>query len=239
MGVIIFNGLSSDDFGIKVWQAPSYTMPERDYETIHVEGRNGDIVLDKGSYKNANRSYVVSFGKRDKEDFTLLANRLSEWLHSCSGYARLEDSYEPEYYRLAIYKEANEVVNAYHQAGQATIIFNCKPQRFLKDGDKIIRFEKTGFIDNPTFFESRPIINVFGNGNGELCVGEYTVNLNNIDGFITIDSDIMDAYKDTKNCNSQIKLNGGNFPRLIPGRTYITFSGGITAVEVRPKWWTI
>lgn len=238
MGRIIFNGLSSEDYGIKVWQPPSYTIPERDYEIVHVPGRDGDIVLDKGSYKNTVRSYVVSFGEPDKENFVSLANGLSEWLHSCSGYARLEDSYEPEYYRLALYYETIDIVNAYNKAGQVTIKFNCKPQRFLKIGDNVIGFTSNGYLTNPTFFDSRPIIKIYCNGDGSVQIGEYVIVLKDIDEYIVIDSELMDAYKGTVNCNSKIELNG-NFPRLIKGRNDISFSGGITSVEVRPKWWTI
>lgn len=238
MGIIIFNGLSSADYGIKVWQAPTYSIPERDYETVHVPGRDGDLLLDKDSYKNTIRSYIVSFGRQNKKDFTILANGLSEWLHSCSGYARLEDSYEPEYYRIAAYQETNEIVNVYQQAGQTTIKFNCKPQRFLKSGDEKITFNQAGYLNNPTFFKSRPIIKVYGNGNGVLTVGEYIVTITSIVDYIVIDSELMDAYKGTENCNSKITLNG-NFPRLVNGRNSISFSGGITSVEVQPKWWTI
>lgn len=238
MGIIVFNGLSSADYGIKVWQPPVYSIPERDYETIHVPGRDGDLLLDKGSYKNVTRSYVVSFGKSDKRDFTLLASGLSAWLHSCSGYARLEDSYEPDYYRMAAYDESTDITNAYHQAGQTTIKFNCKPQRFLKTGDNVIRFDRAGYLDNPTFFDARPVIKVYGNGDGVLRVGEYAVTVKSVDEFVVIDSELMDAYKNTINCNSKIVLNG-DFPRLMKGRNEISFSGGITALEVKSKWWTI
>ena len=238
MGLIIFNGLSSADYGIKVWQPPTYTIPERDYDMIHILGRDGDIALDKGSFKNTTRNYVVSFGRIDKENYTELANGLSEWLHSCNGYARLEDSYEPEYYRLAMFKDSLDITNAYHKAGQATIRFNCKPQRYLKSGDNIVKFDKSGYLDNPTYFNARPIIKVFGCGDGVLQVGEYTVTLKSIDEFIVIDSELMDAYKGEHNCNSQVELNG-NFPRLTNGRNNISFSGGITSLEVQPKWWTI
>lgn len=239
MGVIIFNGLSSADYGIQVWQPPTYTIPERDYDTIHIPGRDGDLVLDKHSYKNTTRKYVVSFGSIDKENYTELANGLSEWLHSCSGYARLEDSYEPEYYRLAMYRESLDIMNAYHKAGQATITFNCKPQRYLKSGERVIKFTESGRLDNPTSFASRPIIKVYGNGDGVLNIGGYTVTISSIEDYIVIDSELMDAYKDNANCNSRIVLNNKNFPRLTKGRNDISFTGAITAVEVQPKWWTI
>ena len=216
MGIIICNGQSSADYGIKVWPIICIFI----------------IIIE------TTRTYVVSFGRDDKKDFTAMANKLVEWLHSCSGYARLEDSYEPDFYRLAMYKDSNDITNVYHQAGQVTLRFNCKPQRFLKSGDNVIRFNGFGRLENPTNFEARPIIKVYGSGDGVLKIGEYTVTIKSIDGFIVIDSELMDAYKDGRNCNSQIELNG-NFPRLTKGRNAISFSGGITSLEVQPKWWTI
>lgn len=245
MGVIVYNGLSSKDFGLEVWQPPDYQIPERDYETIHVPGRDGDLVIDKESYKNTSRSYVVSFGEREKKRFTSLANKLAEWLHSASGYARLEDSYEPEYYRLALYQKQIGVTNIYEKAGYATIEFNCKPQRFLKSGERTIKFaqhsETTnhGYLKNPTGFDSRPIIKVFGTNPGNLTVGKQTIEITSINDYVVIDCELMEVYKEQTNCNSKIKLNGNGFPKLIPGLNKISFSGGITSVEVIPKWWTI
>ena len=46
MGVIVFNGISSKDVGIEVETFPEYTIPEREYEAIHVPGRNGDVIID-------------------------------------------------------------------------------------------------------------------------------------------------------------------------------------------------
>ena len=59
MGVIIYNGISSEEFAIQVEHPPGYETPEKDYEVTHIPGRNGDIYVDKGSYKNASRSYDI------------------------------------------------------------------------------------------------------------------------------------------------------------------------------------
>ena len=266
MGVIIFNGLSSKDRGIEVWQPPSYQVPQKDYDTIHIPGRDGDLLIDKESYKNVPRSYVVSFAKEGRRDFTILANSLAEWLNSASGYARLEDSYEPEYYRMACFQKTIEIANAYQIAGSATIEFTCKPQRFLKIGDKPITFirskqsiedsnnqlildasgnniegfvETQKFLNNPTRHASLPIIKIYGSGTGEIQIGNTTITLLSLSGYLTIDSDIMEVYKDEENCNSKIKFSSNAFPKLYPGLNDISFSGGVTHVEVIPKWWTI
>lgn len=240
MGVIIFNGNSSLDYGIQVEQPPEYQTPAKDYDIIHVPGKNGDVVIDKGSYKNVSRNYKISSGYLDSE-FTPLANRISEWLHSASGYARLEDSYEPEYYRLAMYDEAGMIENLLGQAGRATISFNCKPQRFLKAGDDIFLCSSASILLNPTGFDSLPIvkINFTGKGGGVISIGGYTAVISNgVTTSMTINSEIQDVYDNTTNLNSKINLIKG-FPKLTPGENEISFSGNIASVEVIPKWWTL
>ena len=137
MGIIMFNGASSKDYGIEVEHPPKYNYPERDYTIVHVPGRNGDLVLDSESYQNVERVYELAIGEYHG-DFTVLANRLSTWLHSARTYARLEDSYEPEYYRMALYQEGTSIENFFHQGGRVEVTFNCKPQRFLKEGEKAV-----------------------------------------------------------------------------------------------------
>lgn len=237
MGIVIFNSVSSEDYGIQVEHPPEYQTPARDYEVIHIPGRNGDMVIDNGSYQNVNRSYQIAIGDL-KKDFTSMANMISEWLNSASGYSRLEDSYEPEYYRMAMFHDEVAIENILQHAGRTTVHFNCKPQRFLKSGESSRRISNPSTLFNPTGFRSLPCITVFGSGNGVLGIGSYTINISNISGAIVLDSDIQDAYHGTVNRNSDIVLSNG-FPELLPGENSITWSGGISYLEVIPRWWTL
>lgn len=237
MGVVMFNGLSSQDYGILVEHPPAYRMPARDYEVIHIPGRNGDLVIDSGSYQNVDRTYQIAFGDLQK-DFSDMANAVSEWLHSASGYARLEDSYEPEYYRMAMYQDESEMENIMCHAGRVEISFNCKPQRFLKSGEETLRFAQNGILRNPTSFPSLPCITVYGSGSGTLDIGGYAVGISNINGFLVLDSRIQDAYKGNVNRNPDVTLGNG-FPEFAPGENRIALSGGVTYVEVVPRWWTV
>ncbi len=238
MGIIVYNGISSQDYGIQVEHPPEYAYPARDYEIQHVPGRNGDIVLDKGSYQNVERVYDIAFGSYEQE-FTTMANKVSEWLHLPSGYARLEDSYETEYYRMAVYEESGSLENLYSRAGRTTIKFNCKPQRFLKLGDQTTKFTKNGILENPTGFEALPVITIKGGTGGAfLSIGKYAIYISEINSSIIIDSEIQDVYNGTENRNSYVTLSDG-FPRLLPGKNEISFEGSITSVEIIPKWWTL
>ena len=234
MGVIIFNNKSSADCRIQVAHPPGYTYPERDYTITHIPGRNGDIIQDNGCYKNVERTYEVSFDAPN-EDFATYANVVSAWLHSTTGYARLEDSYEPNYYRVATYQESNIFENLYNKAGTATIVFECKPQRFLKTGDNTITIQNSLTIMNPTGFEAYPLFKVTGTS-GVLTVNGNSITFSSIDGFVMLDCELQDAYKENINKNSTIS---GTFPVLKPGSNTIRWTGGISSVTMKPRWWTI
>lgn len=237
MGEIIYNGRSSKDIGLEVETFPEYTSPKRTYEKVHIPGRNGDLVIDSGCWENTTRSYEVSVGSLER-DYYRMTKDISEWLRSSYTYARLEDSYEPEYYRLGVFLEEFSLSNLFNQGGKGTISFDCKPQRFLKIGDEIVKITKQTKIQNPTGFSSLPIIHVYGTGSGALVVGTYHVDITDIGSHLILDSELQDAYLDTVNKNSVIKIPDG-FPKLDVGSTTIGFSGGIDRVEVIPKWFTL
>ena len=234
MGVIMFNNKSSADCRIQVAHPPGYAYPERDYTVTHIPGRNGDIIQDNGCYKNVERTYEVSFDVPN-EDFATYANAVSAWLHSTTGYARLEDSYEPNYYRMATYQESNIFENLYNQAGTATIVFECKPQRFLKTGDNTIAIQNSLTIMNPTGFEAYPLFKVTGTS-GVLTVNGNSITFSSIDDFVMLDCELQDAYKENINKNSTIS---GTFPVLKTGSNTISWTGNISSVTMKPRWWTI
>lgn len=238
MGELIYNGKSSRAIGLEVETYPNYFVPRRSYEKIKVPGRNGDLLIDNGSWENGKRTYEVSIGSFTRHYYDM-AIAVSTWLHSSNAtYSRLEDSYEPDYYRLAAYLNDFDLSNLFNHGGRATLEFDCKPQRFLKTGDTKISFSKSSSILNPTGFPSLPIITVYGTGTGTLKVGDCSVTILNIKNQIIVDSEIQDAYLNDTNRNSEIETPNG-FPKLNPGLTKIEFSGGITKVDVVPKWFTL
>lgn len=241
MGIIVYNGISSEEFGILVEHPPGYSFPERDVTIAHVPGRNGDIIFDNGSYMNVEREYELAVPAL-KERFDVMANKLVEWLHSANTYAKLEDSYEPEYFVKAMYIEDGSIKalfqNNMRGAGRITVKFNCKPQRFLKSG--VEPYEITAnntYLRNPTGFSAAPIIEVIGTGAGFIYINENTVEITNINGTTTINSEIMDCYSGTLNWNDKVKMSG--FPLLKPQDNKISFAGGVKSLKVIPNWWTL
>ena len=237
MGVIFFNGVSSEELGIVVEHPPNYEIAKRRYETIQVPGRNSDIIIDKNCFDNVDRTYAIAIGQ-EGGDFTVFASRMADWLSSGSGYCRLEDTYEPDYYKMAVMSDPGEVINILQQAGRTTVTFNRRPERFLKMGEHYVTVNNGSVLTNPTKYTAKPIIEVSGSGRGSITVGRRTIEIKNIKDPITIDSELQEAYSDGVNQNSNIIAPDG-LPILEAGENVISYSGGITNVIISPRWWTI
>ena len=241
MGLVIFNNRSSKDYYAEIESPPWYKTPARDYELTHVPGRNGDLLYDQGSYQNLDVTYTMSVVPPEGYTYAETMLKFQSWLHSGSGYCRLEDSYDPEHYRLACFKDESEIDNYFEKAGRVNVTFHCKPGRFLKDGEEpILMDEATKVIINKTEQNARPFFMIAGSGTGEFTVNNYTVTISEIENGMIIDCDLMDCYKDNTNLNNRVSISPvDDFPVFIPGRNVMTFSGGIEALVIIPRWWSL
>ncbi len=188
MGVITFNGITSTSVGVQVAHPPMYVYPEKDSEAVHVPGRNGDIIIDKDSYKNVPREYELTVYDVDHPDWTYSERmvKLSNWLHSATGYAKLSDTYDAGYFRKARYVEqAEEFENYINQGGVGKITFDCRPERFLDSGETLVTINKassettTHQLRNPTQYWSRPYFKLYGTTGSGSSAGTLTGTLRN------------------------------------------------------------
>jgi phage-related protein len=234
-GKIFFGGKYSDDFGIYVEEPPSYIWPEHSYDHHKVNGKHGDVLTDFDRFENVTKKYKIS--AYDGSDFYTVARKVSDWLHHgfADGYMRLEDSYEPDCYMLAVYEESNTLENQLGKAGRCEITFNCKPQRFLISGDRKVDIRQSGLtITNPTNYPSSPLIKFYGAGTIHVNGVEIVV-YNNFNG-ITFDAETYNAVDSVGN-NMNAYIYTLNPVRLSPGVNTITFDGDIYDLSIVPRWW--
>ena len=162
MGDVTFNGISASSLGLVVQSFPDEYYPERDVEVTHIPGRNGDIIIDKGSYKNDERVYSFACAFNGTRTFNSVARSVIEWLHSAKGgYAILSDTYSPDVYRMAMFNESGSIVNGYDQGTGFQISFTCKPQKYVAaENPTIIQDTNQRTITNDTQNIARPLIQV-------------------------------------------------------------------------------
>lgn len=236
IGAILYNGISSEDVGLRVEHHPRRIIPAKKREVVTVPGRNGDLVFEQDAYENYVQPYDVWVNPACKDYYAVL-RQVTGWLCAHKSYVRLEDEYDNETFRLAYYVGGDEFDNRLLLTGKGTLRFSCKPQRWLTIGEQLLEPELGESLLNPTAFDALPYIKVYGAGAGELSVGETTCVLNDIDEYIELDSDLQNAYKGLENKNNTVNIP--TFPKLVPGANVITWTGGITSVEIIPRWWTI
>jgi phage-related protein len=232
---LIFNGIELSRFCATISGSKSFSGPERDMEFEHVGGRNGDLTIDHGGYLNVETTYHVGIKKPVVQNM----NALKRILLPNKGYKRLEDSWSPDEFRLAVYKGPFiPDVKVRLLISELDLTFNCKPQRFLKAGELPVEYETTGSsIYNQYDEAALPLVRVYGTG--YLSIGGETIQIREADEYTDIDCELMDAYKGSTNCNGKIQCSSGEFYHLDPGNNGIEWTGDITRVIITPRWWIV
>jgi len=235
-GLIVYGGESSADFGMVVAEPPVFERAVRKQTIYKIPGRNGAVIIQQDAWEDVGRSYKVWLAKDPQLDLVDQINALEAWLNSSAGYKRLEDNFEPNTFRLAYYSGGDGFTNEIMQAGQATLRFTCRAERFLKSGEQEIDLLSASQIYNPTKFASKPLIHLEGSGAVTLSIGGKTITATLTD-YINIDCETMNAYRTpTENKNSSI---GGTFPTIEPGENSIGTTGTITKATIVPRFFTI
>ena len=174
-----FDNVSSRTYGVYITGEAVYNAPERDVEMISIPGRNGAFALDKGRFENIEVSYPAGIFADNETDFAEAISDFRNFLCSRNGYVRLTDEYNPNEYRMAIYKSGLEVSPAQLKAGEFEIVFDCKPQRYLTSGEEAVSVSDGDTITNPTRFESSPILEV--EGYGSIGINGETITIEDVD----------------------------------------------------------
>ncbi len=234
-----FNGVDSSAHGLYISGNQTFNSAEKDYTKVSVPGRSGDLLLFNNRYKNVNLNYdVVLFDDSETEaGYRQRAAEIRSWLLSADGYCRLEDTYHPDEFRMASFDGPIDLDTMLLIAGTTTLTFDCKPQRWLKSGENTTTYNSSGTITNPTMFVAKPLIRVYGYG--ELYIGTSHLTISEFSPYIDLDCEIMDCYNGTDNCNDKVIIQNYKWPELKPGQTSISFTTGITKIEIKPRWWTL
>lgn len=129
---LIFGGVNSADYGVWLTGSGTFSAPERDVEFVAVPGRNGELVVDNGRWRNIEVAYPANIPR----DFDQRMTEFRSAMCRQRGYQRLEDTYHLDEYRLGAFVMGLEPETIpLNRGGDFNLVFNCKPQRFLKSGE--------------------------------------------------------------------------------------------------------
>jgi len=215
----IFNNISSVNY-LMVNKLPNIIKAEKDIEKIEIQGRDGFLTQDYGSYKGTIKTVECTIF--DLNDIGFICN----WL---DGNSDVIFSNEPnKIYKATIINQIpfSKIAVQFHSF---IIQFDCQPHKYSAINNLITLATSPATIVNTGTAPSNPIIKVFGSDTINLTINSKTIVLTNVVDYVTIDSDLMDCYKDTVLKNN---FMSGDLPQLIVGNNTFSWSGTVTKIEV-------
>lgn len=229
MFYIGFNNKTTKDLGISVVKRPNIPIPERNVISKDIPGRNGSVTIDYKTYKDIIISVSLNF--ISKENFNAKVLNISEWLLDIKDN-KLIFSDNPDFYYKVKKIEFKNIERSLKKLGRFTVSFVCDPFKYCCDNNEI-DITKTVDIISPAFvYESNPIITIFGNGNLEITINNKKIQLENVEEYITIDSELKECYKNSSNLNYKMI---GEFPKFIRGKNNIDL-GNSNKIKIQQNW---
>jgi len=257
-GFFIFNGVNSRDHGIVIESYPQSCHAPRRGTLYEIAGRNGSGVDEDGTYGTYTQPYNINIREGLARRADLRSSDLAQWLTGEPGFLRLEDSFEPEYYRLARYAGPLNIDQIMGRWGRAQIEFECQPERYLVKGERPVDLLIYDTQTNPTGQTAFPLLRIAGSGtttvtvtNNGVTLCAFSVNLGT-GRTVEMDSETYTALitagqqsDNGYNASGLISWTAGPsdyhlFPELRKGTTVFSKSGGtVTTFELIPRWWTL
>ena len=228
------DGVDARSVGIHLQSPIAFSEAVPIVEAQTIPGRNGDLILETGSYENRGASVSCFCLQKDVEKAISSAGR---FLMGKKGYRRLETSDDPDHYWMARIENSPQIAMRLRTLAPFEIGFDCKPQRFVKAGENAVVFTSNGSLFNQYGQVALPFITLYGQGAGRLTIGDCVVDVKALDSVLYLDSDTQNAYNNNENQN--LNINAPVFPVLGDGEIPIAFSGGIERVEIIPRWWEL
>lgn len=255
-----FAGVDSRSLGIYFKSPPELGGAVPRLNHISVPGRNGDLTQWDGSFENRTMTlqcYVVA------ERMATAMTAINKLFFGSMGYQRLELDTDPDHYLTAqvVQGPAQKPIDV--SAGEFTITFDCRPQRWLKTGeiDIDVRGQNNLYPSLGTYpgantypmgniarlqndgFDSAPIIKLYGYGlDSSFKINNETFNIRELpqDGLV-IDCESGNIYSPDgqSNLSHLVTLPTGQYPKLGPGENLMQWDGKFSRIVIMPRWYDL
>ena len=243
MNFFIYNGISSKDMGVRISSKDVYSAPKYDLKFQSIPGRDGDLISPNGRFPNTTVSYTCFIPAKSIQELSDKVTAVKCWLYTePDRYHTLSDSYDTSFFRKAVFNNKLDISDEVSKIGVFTVNFTCHPMRCSHTGQVKTTFTASPFtLTNPYPFAAKPYLKINGRGTGTLTIQSASSNkiweFSTLNGYTECDSELMNFYHDTEPKNDTV--SGEGFPIFAPGINTIAFDGGITSIEVIPRWKSI
>jgi len=220
--------------GVHVLEQPPPTMPNERVTFTSIPGRSGSLTTLEGDnvYDDLVLTATCIIAEPDR------IPDVCAWLRG-SGTVTFANRDGGFYYARVINQIPFEKILRGNPHRTFAVNFRCKPFWYQSDvapqNIQPASGSTSGYVtmQNPGNVPSEPIITVTGIGEITLIVDMTIVELSDVNGEITIDSVLQEAYSGTTSMNNCMS---GDFPTLPPGNSTISWTGNVTYLTVEPNW---
>lgn len=225
--MLYLDGIAVSEYYLSVKERSEIPTAERDVEIIEIRGRHGSLTK-KFGYKN--KPLKVKFNFLEDVPFKSVFRVFKNVLLNAKI---LKFSDDPDIYNKIKNVTIETATNEVEEYGEFIVDFLLDP--FDYEEDVTINISGATTIFNQGY-EAEPYIKIYGAGTGKVYINGQSFQVT-IDDFVEVDCDMMNAYKTVNGIISS--RNGkmvGVFPILSSGENNISFDGGITKLELIPRW---
>jgi len=220
---IKFKGIKSSEYGMAVLTQPPITRPAERVAFTDVPGRSGSLAQVEG--EDVYDDMILTAECYVKDETRI--REICAWLKG-AGEVEFANREGYSYEAFVVNQIPFEQIVRGKPNKRFAVNFRCKPL-ILANEAKTIAPTNGQYINNEGTANALPVITVTGSGATTLMVGQTIIELENIEGEITIDSAIEEAYSGDVLANDKMR---GEFPVLPAGLTAISWVGDATGVVV-------
>ncbi len=223
-----WNGVRCTEYGMHVLEQPPLTMPAERVTFTDVPGRSGSFTTLEGEDVYADMVLTAQCMIADPERIPTLCG----WL---KGGGKVTFANRPGgFYHARINNQISfEKILRGNPHRSFAVNFRCKPFWYQAGVEPITLTTSGNTITNPGNVFSEPIITVHGTGDLTLMVGTTIIELEGIEGSITLDTPLMEAYSGIVSMNGCMR---GEFPVLKTGMNAVSWVGDAGKVVIEPNW---
>lgn len=214
---ITWNGTNLLNYGIVVDNSPVIFKATKNVELYEIEGRNGFLAYDKGTYQ----PFVVSLECHiNTTNFSIDSVK-----SALDGYGKVSFDGTREYEAVV----SNAIsFSRFMQFRSFTLMFQCNPIAHTITSSTANGLG--GTVTTLGNYKAYPVLTIEGDGDISVGVGNSTFYLYGLDNTetYTLDSDLKVIVD--SNGNNCATMMSGDFPALASGSNTITTSGTITTL---------
>ena len=222
---VIIDDISAESMMLSVVGRSDIQAPEAEYESEYIEGRDGSV--NRFLYfKDVEQT--IEFNILEEFNIKSQIRKIKAWLLNAESFYFTDDQ---DIYRKVKVAKIDGIKNDIAEYGDFEVTFTCDPFEYVRN-DKAVVATNGGSIDNIGTYKSLPVLTLYGAGDSTVTVNDQTFSMNLQKDYAKVDSEIMEVYFQNTNLGQQMT---GDFPILLPGKNEISWTSGITKIEVERR----